>query len=111
GGDDEVVVDDLAGGECVGQGLIEGVGPGSGGRVECVGAIGAGQGGGRLEMVLAAVDVVHREGARGAGIAGGGVGNAAGLGHRGVLARRDGDGGVVVGTGDDTLAVHDALPI
>src|SRR5260221_521324 len=42
-----------------------------GGGVESVGAIGAGQGGGRrrLEMVLAAVDVVHGEGAGGAGIA------------------------------------------
>src|SRR5438874_6940541 len=52
GCDDEVVVDDLSGGERVGQGLIEGVAPGPGGGVESVGAIGAGQGGGRLEMVL-----------------------------------------------------------
>src|SRR2546421_503054 len=62
GCDDEVVVDDLSGGERVGQGLIEGVAPGPGGGVESVGAIGAGQGGGRLEMVLAAVDVVRWEG-------------------------------------------------
>src|SRR5258706_6611376 len=34
GCDDEVVVDDLSGGERVGQGLIEGVAPGPGGGVE-----------------------------------------------------------------------------
>src|SRR5258706_10403917 len=99
---DEVGVVDLSGGERVGQGLIEGVAPGPGGGVESVGAIGAGQGGGRRrpEMVLAAVDVVHGEGAGGAGIAGGCVGNAAGLEDRGVLAHPGGDGGVVVGAGD-----------
>src|SRR5258706_1742045 len=65
GCDDEVVVDDLSGGERVRPGLIAGVAPGSGGVFGIVGAIGAGQGGGcwRLDMVLAAVDVVYAEGA------------------------------------------------
>src|SRR5438874_8082026 len=70
GCDDEVVVDDLSGGERVGQGLIEGVAPGPGGGVESVGAIGAGQGGGRLDRESTRVDARHGEGAYGAGSAG-----------------------------------------
>src|SRR5258706_6427187 len=50
-------------------------------------------------------DVVHGEGAGGAGIAGGCVGHAAGLGHGVVLAHRGGDGGVVVGAGDGDVDV------
>src|SRR5258705_10257312 len=54
----------------------------------------------RLKMVLAAVDVVHRQRARRARIAGRGVGKPAGFGHRGVLAHRGGDRRVVVRAGD-----------
>src|SRR5438874_7665902 len=97
GCDDEVVVDDLARGGRLRHCWHVAVAPGAGGGGKSIGAIGAGLGGGRLEMVLAAVDVVDGEGAGRAGIAGGCVGHAAVFEDRVVLAHRGGDGGVVVG--------------
>ncbi len=95
------VGDVLARGQRIGLGLVERVGPRPGG-VEGEVAVGAGQRGRRhrLEMVLAAVDVMDRELTRGARIAGEGIGKAAGLGDRGVLGCRCRDRGEVVGAGD-----------
>src|SRR5690349_8604966 len=56
-------------------------------------------------MILAAVDVVDGELARGARIAGGAVGDAAIFLDGGVLGGRGGDGGVVVGAGDGDVDV------
>src|SRR2546430_12830769 len=58
-----------------------------------------------LEMVLAAVDVMHRQLARGARVAGHRIGRAAGLEDRGVLAHRGGDRGSVVAAGDRDVDV------
>src|SRR5258706_13669732 len=59
-------------------------------RVERVGAVAAGQRGGGLEMRLAAVDVVHRQLARGARVAGRAIAASAGLRSG---ERRVGEGG------------------
>ena len=62
-------------------------------------------------MVLAAVDVVDRQLCPRRSGRRRGVGDAAGLGDRGVLARRGGDRGVVVGAGDgDVDVVELAVP-
>src|SRR5256885_2268060 len=58
-----------------------------------------------LEMVLDVGDVVLGELTRGDRIVGRGVAEAAGLGHRVVLGRRNRDAGVVVAAGDGDVDV------
>src|SRR5439155_871983 len=89
-GHDQVVVDDGAGGQRIRERLVERVGPRSRARVERVGAVRAGERAGRLEMVLAAVDVADEELAGRGRIAGDDIGGAAGLGDGAVV----GDAGV-----------------
>src|SRR5437868_13793121 len=67
---------------------------------DLIGAIAAGERGGHLEMVLAAIDVMHRQLTRCARIARRGVGHPAGLEHRRSEERRGGKGGVALRAGE-----------
>src|SRR5207248_1109044 len=102
---EQVDMHHLTGRERIVQGLVEGVAPRPGDRIEGVGPVAAGQRGGRLEMVLAAVDVVHRQLTRVAWMVRRGVGSALFPYTTLFRSHRGGDRGAVVAAGDGDVDV------
>src|SRR2546427_247107 len=80
----------------IAQALVERVGPHTRGGVEREGAVGAGERGWGGEVIIGGVAVMRVQMSGRASFVGDGVGEAAGLGDRGVLGRRRRDGGEVV---------------